>query len=147
MFFQSDNTRKQEILSKYECNQEHHRQFYEILGQLTQLKVFELGIDQRLGQEGALRANKRRTRLVDGRMYFTGYGPSPDTPRLDLSSGLDRLKTLEKLEVFGFEGVDHRMAERWPRLRVMCGLGVPSNKQRVHMKEQRLSVQHHSNCF
>ncbi|KAF9924574.1 hypothetical protein FBU30_005492 [Linnemannia zychae] len=49
---------------------------------------------------------------------------------LSLETGLDQLSDLVELEVFGFEGINHRIgkmeikwiAAHWPRLRVMRGL-------------------------
>ncbi|KAG9062318.1 hypothetical protein KI688_005232 [Linnemannia hyalina] len=62
---------------------------------------------------------------------YLGYGePIPNTLELSLESGLDRLSTLNDLEMFGFEGLDHRigkaelewMAVSWPRIKIMPGL-------------------------
>ncbi|KAG0071147.1 hypothetical protein BGZ89_011526 [Linnemannia elongata] len=67
---------------------------------------------------------------VDGVEYLRYGGPIPNTLELSLESGLDQLSTLNDLEVFGFEGLDHRigkaelewMAVSWPRLNTMRGL-------------------------
>ncbi|KAF9935466.1 hypothetical protein BGZ67_003416 [Mortierella alpina] len=66
-----------------------------------------------------------------GRSKFYEYGePIADTMKLSRDSGLERLAGLKYLEIFGFEGTDHRvgkqelewMADQWPNLRVMRGL-------------------------
>jgi hypothetical protein len=85
---------------------------------------------------------------VDGVEYLRYDGPIPNTLELSLESGLDRLSTLKDLEVFGFEGLDHRlgkaeldwMAMQWPKLKVMRGLQastLPSFEEDKHMKELR----------
>ncbi|KAG9320551.1 hypothetical protein KVV02_000368 [Mortierella alpina] len=66
-----------------------------------------------------------------GRSKFYEYGePIADTMKLSRDSGLERLAGLKYLEIFGFEGTDHRvgkqglkwMANQWPNLRIMRGL-------------------------
>ncbi|KAF9930233.1 hypothetical protein FBU30_000719 [Linnemannia zychae] len=153
--------RIQEILEKYVHCREQHRRFYDAIGGLIHLKKLELGVDKRQGYERVLRVLKPYTYTVGGRIYYMGFGPTPNTPLLDLDSGLDRLKTLKELKVFGFEGVDHRIdkpeldwiAMNWPQLEVLCGLEVPQNPHlflhcpktdelRVHMQKLRPSIQH-----
>lgn len=85
---------------------------------------------------------------VDGVEYLRYGGPIPNTLELSLESGLDRLSTLNDLEVFGFEGLDHRigkaelewMAVSWPRLKIMRGLQeskFPYVEVDKHTKELR----------
>ncbi|KAG0293306.1 hypothetical protein BGZ96_003025 [Linnemannia gamsii] len=85
---------------------------------------------------------------VDGVEYFQYGGPILHTLELTLESGLDRLSTLKDLEVFGFEGLDHRigkaeldwMAIQWPKLKVMRGLQMsklPYIEDDKHTKELR----------
>ncbi|KAF9133574.1 hypothetical protein BGW39_009427 [Mortierella sp. 14UC] len=127
---------------------------------LTELRVLELGVDNVDGYDimGGFPGNY----LVDGRLYYQHFGPTLNTLELSLQSGLDRLKTLKKLQVFGFEGVDHRigideltwMAENWPQLQVMHGIQAPDEKDeyslscpkvkelREHMQRLRPLVKH-----
>lgn len=85
---------------------------------------------------------------VDGVEYLRYDGPISNTLELSLESGLDRLSTLKDLEVFGFEGLDHRirkaelewMAVSWPKLKIMRGLQeskLPSVEDDKHTKELR----------
>ncbi|KAF9541537.1 hypothetical protein EC957_002973 [Mortierella hygrophila] len=85
---------------------------------------------------------------VDGVEYLRYGDPIPNTLELSLESGLDRLSTLNDLELFGFEGLDHRigkaelewMAVSWPRLKIMRGLQeskLPSVEVDKHTKELR----------
>ncbi|KAF9102288.1 hypothetical protein BGX29_004758 [Mortierella sp. GBA35] len=54
---------------------------------------------------------------VDGVTYVQYSGPIPQTLKLSLASGLDRLSSLKDLEVFGFEGstIDDER-NRWPTI-------------------------------
>ncbi|KAG0311139.1 hypothetical protein BGZ97_012056 [Linnemannia gamsii] len=115
-------------LEKYEEVQNQHYKIYSQLSKLVHLKVLELGMEYR---DIAVRYRFGFATIQRGAQWYQDYGdPFPDTLELSLSSGLEQLSTLTKLEVFGFESVDHRideeeliwMAEKWPRLRVMRGL-------------------------
>ncbi|KAF9088032.1 hypothetical protein BGX29_000491 [Mortierella sp. GBA35] len=145
---------------KYERCKEQHRHIYKELSRLTNLRVLELGVDNIDGYD--LMGSDPGTYLVDGRLYYNYFGPTPNTLKLSLDSGLGRLNTLKKLEVFGFEGVDHRIGEReltwmsenWVGLRTMCGLqeaekedlfplNCPKVKElRIHMQKLRPLVKH-----
>ncbi|KAF9148319.1 hypothetical protein BG015_009941 [Linnemannia schmuckeri] len=119
-------------------NQERYRKVYKQISTMTQLRVLELG------QEWRSITSHLETR-IDGDdvyddvydepddEYYTWYAPPIDgTLDLTLVSGFDQLSTLKDLEVFGFEGVDHRMekveldwiAVQWPKLKVMRGIHV-----------------------
>ena len=113
-------------LEKYEKVREQHQTIYGQLAKLVHLTDLELGMEYR-----NLDYRWRDPMIQRGAQSYRDYGdPFPDTLELSLASGLDQLSTLTKLEVFGFESVDHRideeelkwMAEKWPRLRVMRGL-------------------------
>ncbi|KAF9328346.1 hypothetical protein BGZ91_001045 [Linnemannia elongata] len=113
-------------LEKYEKVREQHQTIYGQLAKLVHLTDLELGMEYR-----NLAVPWGTRMIIRGAQIYKDYGdPFPDTLELSLASGLDRLSTLTKLEVFGFESVDHRideeelswMAEKWPRLRVMRGL-------------------------
>ncbi|KAF9539448.1 hypothetical protein EC957_005407 [Mortierella hygrophila] len=113
-------------LERYEEVREQHQTIYDQLAKLIHLTDFELGMEYR-----NLDYRWRNPMSQRGAQSYRDYGdPFPDTLELSLASGLDLLSTLNKLEVFGFESVDHRideeelkwMAEKWPRLRVMRGL-------------------------
>lgn len=151
---ETKTTRRQERL------QEHLQYIYGELGRWTELRVFELGVDNVDWYD--IMGSDPGKHLVDGRVYYNYFGPTPNTLPLSLESGLDRLRTLKKLEVIGFEGVDHRinteelawMAEYWPQLQVMHGLQAPDDKDeyalrcpkvsklRAHMQVLRPLVRH-----
>lgn len=102
--------------------------------EMTQLKVLDLGYESRLDLE-ALRLITGHVVImqVDGRLYMDVSPPICNSLELTLVSGLGRLGTLRGQEVFGFEGVSHRigtkelawMTASWPRLRSMRGFQEP----------------------
>ncbi|KAF9146265.1 hypothetical protein BGX30_002521 [Mortierella sp. GBA39] len=144
-------------LERYEEVREQHQTIYGQLAKLVHLTDFELGMEYQNLYRGWSTPMVQR-----GPQSYRDYGgPFSDTLELSLASGLDLLSTLTKLEVFGFESVDHRideeelrwMAEKWPRLRVMRGLheleGLPLLKhdggrchRRVFMRGLRPDVKH-----
>lgn len=118
--------KEREAIKKHERLQVQQRRVYDRLAEMVHLRVFDLGMEYR-----ALGISTRRPQIHYGVHVYEDYGrPIPDTLELSLESGLDRLSTLRKLEVVGFEGVDHRidygelrwMGQSWPRLREMRGL-------------------------
>ncbi|KAG0209240.1 hypothetical protein BGX33_005753 [Mortierella sp. NVP41] len=117
------------VLALHQLVQEQHARVYERLTRLVRLKELAIGYESQRPEQGP--NNRYATYVVDGQEYFRYRGPLFDTLELSLESGLDRLSTLRDLEVFGFEGINHRigkaelkwMAHAWPRLRVMKGLG------------------------
>ncbi|KAK3839577.1 MAG: hypothetical protein JOS17DRAFT_194109 [Linnemannia elongata] len=139
---------------------DHLQHIYDELGRWTELRVLELGVDNIDGYD-IINSDPGR-HLVDGRIYYNYFGPTVNTLPLSLESGLDRLRTLKKLEVIGFEGVDHRintgelawMAENWPKLQVMHGFQAPDENDeyalrcpkvkelREYMQELRPLVRH-----
>ncbi|KAF9126187.1 hypothetical protein BGW39_006820 [Mortierella sp. 14UC] len=125
--------RQQEYQDRLKKNQarqqQQHHQVYDQLACLTKLRTLDIGHEYRnvsLSQEKA-----PPVKLVDGQEYIRYQdNPISNTLELSLVSGLARLATLRRLQVFGFDGVDHRIgraelgwvAETWPRLREMRGL-------------------------
>ncbi|KAF9541530.1 hypothetical protein EC957_002966 [Mortierella hygrophila] len=113
------------------------------LAQLTNLKVLDLGMEYR--KINAAYGRSKPYYKVGAKRYVEYGGPLPDTLELTLASGLDKLKTLKKLEVFGFEGCNHRigheelewMVEAWPRLKEMRGL----QPVRLHCLERDISTE------
>lgn len=123
-----------------------HTQVYKQLALMTRLQVLDLGYEFRnvyLGTRTNFRNQNALTNAAtnflrvhlppeqtDGDDYIDYGGPHLGTMRLTLNSGLARLGTLVNLEVFGFDGVDHRISEAelewmagaWPKLKVMRGL-------------------------
>ncbi|KAF9180691.1 hypothetical protein BGZ51_006040 [Haplosporangium sp. Z 767] len=108
-----------------------HCDIYRRLAALTQLKCLDLGYEYRdvlAFENGAESYISER----DGREYLRFNPPFDDTLMLSLETGLDILGALTELEVFGFEGVDHRigkneldwMSKAWPKLKVIHGLHV-----------------------
>ncbi|KAK3848535.1 MAG: hypothetical protein J3R72DRAFT_518531 [Linnemannia gamsii] len=137
----------------------HHKRVYRHLAKMTQLRVLDLGNEFRYPYEISIR-NIQET-MIGGRLYAKCSPPIANTLELTLESGLSKLRSLKNLEVFGFEGVDHRieakelawMAENWPRLRIMRGLHSPPSSVlvandsktrmlREYMEELRPFVKH-----
>ncbi|KAG0364465.1 hypothetical protein BGX24_004597, partial [Mortierella sp. AD032] len=120
-----------EVLKEQLRCQKHHKRVYRRLAEMTQLRVLDLGYEFRYPYEIS-RRNTQET-MFGGRLYAKCSPPIANTLELTLESGLSQLSALKNLEVFGFEGVDHRietkelawMAENWPRLRIMRGLHDP----------------------
>ncbi|KAG0375834.1 hypothetical protein BGX24_008608 [Mortierella sp. AD032] len=100
---------------------EQQKKIYERLATLTKLRVIDLGGEYR-------RFHRDYEIAFDDYVQFNG--PAHDTLELTLGSELGLLETLKGLQVFGFEGMDHRigqnelqwMALQWPQLQVMRGL-------------------------
>ncbi|KAF9934283.1 hypothetical protein FBU30_002701 [Linnemannia zychae] len=105
------------------------------ISMLTSLKHLTLSRDLKVGRGLFLR---HRTTLQvyrserDGKQYFRYNEVLPDTLYLRLDAGLQTLASLKKLELFGFESMDHRMgpdeikwiARTFPMLKVVRGLAV-----------------------
>lgn len=128
------DARVMKIVKYQRRSHELHGRVFSRLGEMTQLKVLDLGYEFRHGFEGLyLVTDYSSIMQVDGRLYTDISPPIHDSLELTLVSGLDRLGALEDLEVFGFEGVNHRigtkelawMAASWPRLRIMRGIQEP----------------------
>ncbi|KAF9538827.1 hypothetical protein EC957_006175 [Mortierella hygrophila] len=127
------------LLDEVHRNQERHRKVYKQFSRMTKLRGLELGqewrsitghLDMRSGGD-----NDEYDDVFDepDDGYYAWYAPPIDgTLDLTLISGFNQLITLKDLEVFGFEGVDHRMdkveldwmAVNWPKLKVMRGIHV-----------------------
>ncbi|KAG0375833.1 hypothetical protein BGX24_008607 [Mortierella sp. AD032] len=109
---------------KHERLQQQQHQVYDRLAELIHLRVLDLGAEFRLprGRYGPPVVRH------DVHVYEDDDSPIQDTLTLSLASGLDRLLTLRKLEVFGFEGVNHRID--YEELRYM-------QQQRPDVKHQR----------
>ena len=116
------------ILRKQERSRGLQRRVFDCLASLTSLQTIDLGFEYRdldifFGHGSMGRVKSAQDNYDYGR-------PFPDTLELTLESGLDRLAALTRLEVFGFESVDHRigeselewMAAAWPRLKVLRGI-------------------------
>ncbi|KAG0209243.1 hypothetical protein BGX33_005756 [Mortierella sp. NVP41] len=113
-------------MEKHERLRFQQQLVYERLSEMANLKVLDLGKEYRHADDfrGAMTVRNGVNE------YSASTGPIPNTLELSMVSGLGQLSTLKKLEVFGFEGVDHRIEERelrwmassWPRLKVMRGL-------------------------
>ncbi|KAF9080734.1 hypothetical protein BGX23_001752 [Mortierella sp. AD031] len=119
------------IVNKHQQSQEQHTKVYDRLATMTNLVTLDIGAEyrERYSEHLAMYINFPMYQ-VDGEQYIDYGRLVRDTPELSLASGLARLGALENLEVFGFEGVDHRigkselewMAINWPKLKVMRGL-------------------------
>ncbi|KAF9929293.1 hypothetical protein FBU30_001723 [Linnemannia zychae] len=151
-----------------------HVQVYDQLALLTRLEVLDLGFEARnvyLSTRASIQINYPANRGANAQQrqdlastseqaYLDYGGPHRETMRLTLNSGLDRLRSLVNLRVFGFEGVDHGigeaelewMAAHWPKLKVMRGLQEdtlprirPDERKtelRLHMCKLRPNVRH-----
>ncbi|KAF9287119.1 hypothetical protein BGZ68_002222 [Mortierella alpina] len=118
-----------------QCRRQQH-QVLDRLASLPNLKVLDLGYENRdpSAYQGEL-YNSYDEEYPDsysfrgGSKFYMYGGPIADTLELSLDSGLERLAGLKHLEIFGFEGTDHRIGKRelnwiakqWPRLRIMRG--------------------------
>ncbi|KAF9910535.1 hypothetical protein EC991_006353 [Linnemannia zychae] len=129
------STKEQSVLAKARTCKRLHEAVYDQLARFTKLKILDLGYEYRSTWSYITRYT------TAGNEYRDYGGLIKDTLQLSLASGLDRLATLENLQVFGFEGVDHEMdlfelewiAIHWPRLRIMRGL----HKDRPYVKPDR----------
>lgn len=120
----------QDRLKKTQASQQlQHYRVYDHLSELTRLQTLDIGYEYRGVSQR--QSESPPIKMVDGQEYIRYNGsPISNTLELSLGSGLDRLATLTRLEVFGFEGVQHRigrgelgwMASKWPRLKEMRGL-------------------------
>ncbi|KAG0298907.1 hypothetical protein BGZ96_004214 [Linnemannia gamsii] len=132
------------------------------LGTLTNLRVLDLGYEWRDIWADSRRDTVRRYTYL-GQEYVNYGAPFKNTLELTLATGLDQLSRLRHLEVFGFEGVDHRIgkeelewiAVHWPKLKVMRGLQEDDHLEkiepdpvktelRLHMEWLRPDVKHES---
>ncbi|KAG0293307.1 hypothetical protein BGZ96_003026 [Linnemannia gamsii] len=145
------------VRKESQCLKGHYK-MYDQLSTLTSLKVIDLGGCYR-DDLLALDDNAPYYQ-VDGHDYLDYGEPMKNSMELSLSSGLGRLASLKRIEVFGFEGLDHRigeaeldwMATAWPRLREIRGLHfdmlqyIEFNKRkaelRKHMRALRPEVKH-----
>ncbi|KAF9100687.1 hypothetical protein BGX29_006363 [Mortierella sp. GBA35] len=122
---------EQALLAEVFENQERYRKVYRQLSRLTELRVLDLGQEYRVPYHWDYVLNDNNV-SDEGHPYQWYRSPIEETLDLTLVSGLGQLETLKELEVFGFEGVDHRMdrtelewmAVHWPKLRVMRGIHV-----------------------
>lgn len=118
--------KEQDILDRHRRGQEQQKKIFAQLALMTHLKVLDPGFEWRnLGHVYRVQYYE-----VEGQSYVRYANPYADTLELTLQSGLDQLTDLVNLEVFGFEGINHRLGDEelawiavhWPRLRVMRGL-------------------------
>lgn len=146
-------------LAIYELGHDHQQPIlYARLATLTSLRTLDLGMEYR--DIGAEYRRDKPYYKVGAKRYIHYGDPLPDTLELSLTSGLDQLKTLKRLEVFGFEGCNHRigeeelqwMVENWPRLREMRGLqpvkrlylerDIPTGRLLRFMRKLKPDVKH-----
>ncbi|KAG9064996.1 hypothetical protein KI688_002315 [Linnemannia hyalina] len=151
-------TNKEDILDRYRRGQDQQNKIFTQLALMTHLKVLDLGLEWRnLGHAYWVEQYE-----VEGQKYVRYTSPYADTLELTLQSGLDQLTGLVNLEVFGFEGINHRLGDQelawiavhWVRLRVMRGLQEDSlpmlepdarrTKLRRRMQELCPNVRHRS---
>ncbi|KAK3841591.1 MAG: hypothetical protein J3R72DRAFT_153657 [Linnemannia gamsii] len=149
---------EEDALRVFKTGRDQQRLIYARLSQLTKLKTLDIGMEfRRLGAG----YGRNQPYYKVGRKRYINYGqPLTDTLEFSLESGLDQLKTLKELEVFGFEGCNRRigedelkwMAETWPRLREMRGLqagslqglerDIPTERLLRYMRRLRPGVRH-----
>ncbi|KAG0018843.1 hypothetical protein BGZ82_000314 [Podila clonocystis] len=113
-------TYEDQIVEQMQRSCRQHKLVYWQLSQLSKLRVLDLGL-----------GSPRLTEPV-GQWGQTPTAPTtfPNSLELTLASGLDQLRSLKKLEVFGMESMNHRMGKaelkwmvhHWPRLEQMHGL-------------------------
>lgn len=121
-----DEIAKEEPKERRRLGWEQQQTVYDRLSTFTRLRVLNFGYEFR--ELSLLRTTHSSREFLE---WYPSFGqPIAGTMELSLASGLGRLGTLKDLEVFGFEGVDHRigkpelewMAVNWPKLKVMRGL-------------------------
>ncbi|KAF9910513.1 hypothetical protein EC991_006330 [Linnemannia zychae] len=120
------------VTLKHELSMAQHDRMYKYLARLSCLTVLNVGYEVKAWQRAAREAETvyRNINGIRDEDYLALFGPVSGTLELTLESGLGRLAALENLEVFGFEGVDHRMGQAeiewmavsWPRLKALRGL-------------------------
>ncbi|KAF9088174.1 hypothetical protein BGX29_000403 [Mortierella sp. GBA35] len=148
-------TRSELLAKQQQCLEVQHK-VMDYLAGFTSLKVLDLGYEYR---DIAVELYNR-SQDPDWPLKHPG-NPTFQSLELTLASGLDRLSALTRLEIFGFEGVDHRigkkeldwMAVNWPKLKILRGLqkddelpdpvGDPERTElREYMQELRVDVRH-----
>ncbi|KAG0298921.1 hypothetical protein BGZ96_004228 [Linnemannia gamsii] len=115
-------------LRKQELSRDVQQRVLDRLASLTHLRIVDLGFEYRDLDIFFGHGSSGRDKAAKGDYDYGS--PFADTLELSLDSGLDRLKTLTELEVFGFESLDHRIgrveltwiASHWPRLKVLRGI-------------------------
>ncbi|KAF9083962.1 hypothetical protein BGX23_010948 [Mortierella sp. AD031] len=137
------------VMEKQLRGREQQRRVFQKIAGLERLKTCDLGYEYREVDLHRWRHNwKERLYTIDEKECLWYSGPIADTLELSLEPGLEQLATLRDLEVFGFEGVDHRigrremdwMAANWPRLRILRGLHedtLPMAEPDTHRAELR----------
>ncbi|KAF9295202.1 hypothetical protein BGZ74_010937 [Mortierella antarctica] len=119
-----------QIVELMQRSRRKHKLVYWQLSQLSKLRILDLGFsDPRL----------------TGPVVQWGQTPTapitlPNSLELSLESGLDQLRSLKKLEVFGMESMNHRMGKaelkwmvhHWPRLEQMHGLHADKSQEPEH---------------
>ncbi|KAK3842592.1 MAG: hypothetical protein J3R72DRAFT_474661 [Linnemannia gamsii] len=106
-------------LEKHQGCRTQQRHVYDRLATLVRLKTLGLGHEFFEPNIDIRPYNTPIQYSTHGdRRYMVSNGPIPKTIELSLESGLERLGNLEKLEMFGFGGVDHRIQE--PELEWKC---------------------------
>ncbi|KAF8948662.1 hypothetical protein BGZ47_003308 [Haplosporangium gracile] len=123
------------LLDKAEEAKSMRRTVLQQISVLTSLKHLTLSRDLKIGR-GLFSRCKTSLAVYrserDGRMYFRYKDVLPDTLHLRLDTGLEQLASLKKLELLGFESMDHRMGEaeiEWiaktfPALKEIRGLAI-----------------------
>ncbi|KAF9090419.1 hypothetical protein BGX23_005980 [Mortierella sp. AD031] len=120
----------QNFLREYKSRHEQQRRVLHQLSRFTNLKVLDLGREKAEAVLPLEDDGDDEQFPVCQAGYTIAYGRRTDTLELTLESGLDELASLKDLEVFGFEGIDHRigkkelewMAVNWPKLKEIRGL-------------------------
>ncbi|KAF9156798.1 hypothetical protein BG015_001130 [Linnemannia schmuckeri] len=150
-----DNVARTALSKKKQRGLELQLQVMDYLAGLTSLTVLDLGYEYRNLQS----AQRKKEQEPNWTVKIEGE-PSLESLELTLATGLDRLSSLTRLEIFGFEGVNHRigkpelswMATAWPKLKVLRGLheddlpGVVEEPERTKlrefMRELRVDIRH-----
>ncbi|CAO3565426.1 unnamed protein product [Mortierella alpina] len=152
---------EEDIVRQFEqCRRQQH-QVLDRLTSLTSLRVLDLGYENRdpCDYQGQLYMSydpeyPESWSFRNGSKFYEYDGPIPDTMELSMDAGLDRLAILKHLEIFGFEGTDHRigfqelyrMQSQWPNLKVMRGLAEDRllyhkyDKKKAELREYMMSL-------
>ncbi|KAG0237763.1 hypothetical protein BGX31_003497 [Mortierella sp. GBA43] len=137
--------RIQSVAEKATQSQRQQRKVYDSLARLIHLKHLDLGFEYRDPESRLTFQGSQLSRIAWEETEFEP--PELDTLELSLESGLSQLGALKNLEMFGFEGIDHRIGKKeiewmttsWPKLKLMYGLAeTPLFKDRYSRKNQEL---------
>ncbi|KAF9907744.1 hypothetical protein EC991_010614 [Linnemannia zychae] len=121
----------QQIVEQHQHSLLIQRRVYQQLARLTNLRYLDVGFPSRRYRKYAPSISIPTSIALGGYGTIRWYGrPVPDTLSFSLAYALDELKTLQRLDTFGFKAVNHQigegelqwMARHWRFLKTVYGL-------------------------